>query len=248
MQRVFISLALLGGCIAAEGDESFIIRSNLAAEGGTCVFQPSLDASFLARGQLFLDSPIPYLINPMLESRIVAAQGKESLRTILLEGANITLNIGPIERIGADGSVSLDETVETAQFQSLFSAPLPPNGGLASAQFDLVPLSVVAGIRARAGAPGLDRIHAQVTASMVVFGDYYGERLESNPFQYPVTVCNDCVVANRFADGTFPTCDTFTATARQGNPCNVFQDGVVDCCDAGNGLIQCPAIATGPSE
>jgi hypothetical protein len=247
MQRVFISFALLAGCVADAGDESFIIRSNLAppTSGGECLFIASIDAPAIARGQIFLDGPNPYVMNPLFESRITAADGRESLRTIFLEGANVDLQIGPIEIIDSAGGVTVDETVESQAFRSLFSSPLPPNGGVTAAQFDLVPLSVLLGIKARTGAGANDRVHAQISATITAFGDYYGEPIESSPFTFPVVACNDCVIGNRGIDGTFPACSTFTQTARLGNPCNVFQDGVVDCCDTGNG-IQCPAITSAP--
>jgi hypothetical protein len=73
-----------------------------------------------------------------------------------------------------------------------------------------------------------------------VFGDLQGDEIEGDPFNYPVTVCNDCVI-NMLS----PTCPLPIGTVvRAGNPCNAFQDGVVDCCgDPTN--PQCPApVAT----
>src|SRR5687767_2229383 len=105
MQRVFnlsrlcyalgaCCVALGAGCVAPSGDESFIVRQNLAPTDLTmCSFLADIASPTLARGQLHLDSPVPYFVNPLFESRIVAADGKESLRTILLQGANIELVI-----------------------------------------------------------------------------------------------------------------------------------------------------------
>jgi hypothetical protein len=252
MHRVLAStlLVLAVGCVAPAGDESFIIRQNLAApESGSCTFTPSLTSPTLARGVINLNAPIPYIFAPLFESRITAAAGKESLRTVFINGADVELTVGPIET-QTNGQFSLDETVETVQFRSLFSAPLPPNGGLTSGSFDLVPLSVLAGIRDRAGA--VDIVHAQITATATAFGDYYGDEIESAPFQFPVTACNDCVLAGvspaNLTPSGFKFCDDFTATARQGNPCNPFQDGIVDCCDAGDGTVQCPAETVAPKN
>jgi hypothetical protein len=248
MRILVLALPFVVGCVAPAGDESFIIRENLATDvGGECTFTASVNSAALARGQLLLDSPIPYFFHPLLESRIVAGEGRESLRTIFLNGADIELEIGPIETIAADGTLTVDPDVEVLQFRSLFSAPLPPNGGLTSAQFDLVPLAALDTIRGRVGDTG-DTVHAQVTATATAFGDYYGDQIESAPFQFPVTVCNDCVIGNNSAAGV-PACDTIPqgAVLRQGNPCNPFQDGVVDCCSDG-GAIRCPAIGTMPTE
>ena len=241
---VFVSL----GCLAPAGDESFIIRSNLATvDGAGCAFTASLGSASLSRGEVLLDSPIPYLFHPLVESRITSATGKESLRTILLKGADIELQVGPSETIDAANTVIIDDTIDTIQFRSLFSAPLPPNGGLTAADLDLVPLSTLAAIRARVGNTNGQRVHVQVTANATMFGDYYGDQIESSPFQFPVTVCNDCVIANRDPiTGKLPACEGFVATPRLGNPCNVFQDGLVDCCETATGAEQCPAVMVTP--
>ncbi len=246
MHRISLALVLasLVGCAADTGDESFIIRSNLAVPEGDCILAPALEAVSQSRGQIFLDSPTPYLLHPMLESRIVAAEGKESLRTVFLKGANVDLIIGPIETIDAAGNVTLDPVEETVKFQSLFSAALPPNGGLVAAEFDLVPLSALASIRQRVGAnPG--RVHAQVRATATVFGDFYGDQIEGAPFQFPVTVCNDCIVSRVLVNNVPAQCPLpMTAAPRAGNACNPFQDGLVDCCET-NGQLVCPApVAT----
>jgi len=246
MHRISLLLVIVtAGCAADSGDESFIIRNNLAPAATECSFLPELNAAFLSRGQIALDSPTPYLFAPLFESRIVAAEGKESLRTVFIKGAKIELVIGPIESIDATGAVSLDETTETVKFESLFSAPLPPNGGLASGQYDLVSLDALSRIRAKTNPA--NRIHAQITATATVFGDYYGDQIEAAPYQYPVTACNDCIVTvvqgigvdgNNVPNGTCPL--AAGSTPRLGNACNQFQDGVVDCCVGPNGL-ECPA-------
>jgi hypothetical protein len=249
--RLFVSTFALSliACAANSGDESFIIRSDLAPTTGstTCQFTPSLEAASIARGQITLDSPNAYIFFPLLESRIVAPTGKESLRTIFVKGANVDLQVGPIEKIDtATGQVDVDDTVETTGFQTLFATPIPPNGGLAAGEFDLVPVSVLAGIKQRVGAVDATiHVHAQITATATVFGDYYGDKIESSPFEFPVTACNDCVVVNQGSDGTFPLCADFTDTTHTGNSCNPFQDGLVACCDAGNGVIACPGMPAG---
>jgi hypothetical protein len=243
MRRVAILLTgTLGACTANSGDESFIVRDNLAPNESACMFTTDLGAASISRGIITTKTTVPYLLNPLLESRIVAAQGKESLRTILVKGAHIDLTVGPTEVITpSTGAVTVDTTTRTYQFDSLTSAALPPNGGLATAQFDGVSLAAIADVRAAAGS---NIVHAQATVKAVVFGDFYGEELDSNAFQYPVTICNDCVIG-----ATFPNCTMIPAGSmvRAGNPCSPFQDGIVDCClDVNNAnALVCPAPASG---
>jgi hypothetical protein len=97
----------------------------------------------------------------------------------------------------------------------------------------LIPPSAIATIAQAAG--GSSSFHAQVVATVKVFGTLSGDRVESLPFKYPVTVCNDCII--NILPGTCPS----TGTIRLGDPCNVFQDVPVDCCMETNGNLTCPA-------
>jgi hypothetical protein len=67
------------------------------------------------------------------------------------------------------------------------------------------------------------------------FGSTTTQTLESDPFDYPVSVCSGCLVAN------LSPCPYSSAPANPGNPCNVAQDYPVDCCLSGSNLI-CPAV------
>jgi hypothetical protein len=52
-----------------------------------------------------------------------------------------------------------------------------------------------------------------------------------------VTVCSDCIINDLGACGT-------KAAQNLGDPCNPYQDGIVDCCDTAGGGLICPAPAT----
>jgi hypothetical protein len=187
--------------------------------------------------------------------------GQESMRTVALMGAKIDLVVGPItveDPLGnltfscaAEGaSACFTEAERTAlamsavtKFRSLFSAPLAPNGGLSTATFDLIPTAAVREIQRKAGTvPAGARLHAQVVATATIYGQLGGGEVESLPFVYPVTVCNDCVVNVGKACAETPA----SFMPRPGNPCNPFQDGVVDCCTDAAGALVCPAVGTMP--
>jgi hypothetical protein len=70
--------------------------------------------------------------------------------------------------------------------------------------------------------------------SRTIHGDLGGDEVSASPFHFPISVCTDCVVN---IVGACPAAGTQT-----GNPCNVFQDGVVDCCTSGSQLV-CPTQA-----
>jgi hypothetical protein len=247
MQRLSILGSLvLTACVAGSGGEAMVIRQNLAPSATECTFEASVTADFLSRGSIDLDSTVPYLMTPLIESRISAVIGQESLRTVALRGARVDLELGPIS-VESDGTVTVldfsdSENAElrasgASRFRSLFSAPLAPNGALTTASFDIVSTPALGAIRAKVAAtPGI--VHAQVLATVVVYGDLGGEEVDSVPFIYPVTVCNDCIKHNLGA------CPVASGTiVRTGNACNSSQDGIVDCCTPPTGPPECPARA-----
>ncbi|HEX5063435.1 MAG TPA: hypothetical protein VFV99_28860, partial [Kofleriaceae bacterium] len=117
-------------------------------------------------------------------------------------------------------------------FSVLFSGALPPAASVNSF-VDIIPPQQLIAIGAMAGDGS---INAEVLAEVVIKGDLNGDEIKSQPFFYPVTVCNDCVVN---IVGACPV----MGTIRGGNACNPFQDGVVDCCTETSGSVSCPARA-----
>ena len=249
------------GCVADSGDEAFVIRNNLAVGDTSCAFTPQLTAASTSRGTLNTRSPDPYLLAPLIESRVTAATGQESLRTVSLMGAKIDLAVGPITVVDGQGTTTFScaaagatpcfsaaESADLAaggitRFRSLFSAPLAPNMGLTAATFDLVPTTLVREIQRKVGTLAADaHLRAQVVATARVYGQLNGGEVESPAYVFPVTVCNDCVI-NILPTSCSLTPKTFTA--RKGNPCNPYQDGVLDCCQEGTSLV-CPAVGTMP--
>jgi len=246
------AVVLAGACTTNQGDEGMVIVQN-SAVGEKCEFTDLMPA-FNPRGSIFIDSPVPYLFTPVVESRINAIMGMEQNKTIALHGARIDLAVDALEVVHSDGTVtqvtfsdSELATLKTAgstHFKSLFAAPLPPNEGRSNVAFDIVPLSMLSAIKMKAAGSATDHVHAQLVATVSVFGDLSGDEITGLPFQYPVTVCNDCVV-NVLRDdmGAAIDCPVPMATAvKTGNACNVFQDGVVDCCTVkATGAHVCPA-------
>jgi hypothetical protein len=251
MLRLFILLCVVAGCAADEYGSFVILNNQAPPSGDVCAFTADENNAFITRGQLSTSVPSSYLLTPLFASRIKADMGKELQRTVALHGARIDLTVGPILTIegGVTSTIEIDPTdpelgqsvAGVTKFQTLFSAALPPNG-FSAASFDLVPAQVVDLVVARAQ-PSITRaIHAQVVANVVAFGDLQGTEIVGDPFQYPVTICSDCVVSNLGLCSDIPLGDT----GRAGNPCNPFQDGALDCCIGSAGQAVCPSVGTMP--
>lgn len=234
MRALLPILLVTAGCLAPEGDESFIVVQNLAPDGEECVFNPSPNSQFLARGTLYSESTQPYVMHPMFESRIVAPDGKESLKTITIEGAEVSVDIGPIETITGN-SVSTDPKIDNVTYTSLFSAALRPNAGLSVGSIDGVTASVLSVIRSRVGSA--ESFSAQVQATVKAFGKYYGDNIDAEPWTFPITVCNSCVEID------LPMPCGMNTPSGFGSPCNPFQDGFIPCCtDSASGARVCPGF------
>lgn len=253
MLRALVPIALLAGaCTTNQGDEGMVVVQN-SAVGDKCEFLDT-NPAFNPRGTLFLDSPVPYLFTPVVESKISATTTQVQEKTIALHGARIDVSIDAFEVVHDDGTISqltFDatelgtlKTMGATHFKSLFAAPLPPNAGRANVAFDIVPLSLLSAITMKAAATPADHVHVQLVASVSVYGDLAGDEVTSLKFEYPVTVCSDCIV-NQLRDamtGAALDCSMVAAgtAVRPGNACNAFQDGNVDCCTT-NGALVCPA-------
>jgi hypothetical protein len=201
MNRVFVSSLLASafatGCVADEGDNSYVIVNNLAPEidemTGAAVFTPSEEGPFISSGLAFTILPttqFPALeVGSMVESRIEAPEGKDSLRTIFIMGGNIEIEISDITVVN-DGIVQRLGTPETVQYSLPFSGSVRP-GGLSAVVYSLLPPEIIATIRAKFDAEGVPPDNTgliTVNTTTTLFGDYYGERIDSLPFRFPATV------------------------------------------------------------
>lgn len=230
---------MFAGCVADNGGEGFTIIANEALMVGapSCLVTAASTGPFQSRGEISTSSPSGYLLTPVLQSDITSQSMTDTLqRTITLQGANIELTVSALTIGHADGTFT-HATPPTlmgtdGKFLSQFSGSLSP-GGITGTIFEVVPVTTIAAIKQAAGAGATDTIDAEVTATIKPFGEMGGSRVDGHPFQYPVSVCSNCVVRDL---GACPAMNV----VNKGNPCNVYQDGLVDCCESANGLV-CPA-------
>ena len=233
--------SVLGGCAADNGDEGIFITKNVVPEDG-CSFAASESAPFLAHGTFSVFSPSNYRLHPQMKSKVTATAAQENARTVIVEGARVTLEF-PDESVLSASQQDTLRNNGVMRFSSLFSAPLPPNGGIADGELDLIPTALLDELIAAKGngilAADAPSFRAELVASVVVYGDMSGSEVTSQEFKYPVTICNDCVV-NELGACPLPM---GTEVANTGNSCNPYQDGKVDCCRMGADVV-CPAIVT----
>lgn len=237
MLRLAILMPLALVACVDSGDEGIYVLNNTAV-ADSCTLSGSPDQAMLGHGLVYWGSPVPYVLTPLIQSRITANENGDDLsRTVQLRGADVTLTLKAVSIDHPDGSVTVTQPeTQLAQFTTLFSGAIAP-GGSVNAFVDVLPPATMRQVASDSGADLTnDSLNAEVLASVVIRGDINGTTITSAPYLYPITVCNQCVVTNL---GACPL--PSSVQVRTGNGCNPYQDGVVDCCTDASGRLVCPA-------
>ncbi|MEO8844360.1 MAG: hypothetical protein ABI591_34445 [Kofleriaceae bacterium] len=237
-----ISFVLLVGCLSAcadKGGEGMFILNNTAPPiGATCTLTGDPVQPFTAAGEisyLAAAAGAGYIMTPLIESRITATTGNDALRTIHLEGANVTATV-------ANGGASQSYSV-------LFAGSVAPNGGTTNVAFDVLPVDKMQALGASNANSGMNTV---VVTTIAVYGTLGGGQIDAEPFQYPITIIapGKGIVTGLGTDGTIAggaiSCGSMSLpVASTGNPCNPYQDGVLGCCLSNIGAVHavCPAVA-----
>jgi hypothetical protein len=121
------------------------------------------------------------------------------------------------------------------KINSRFAGSLMP-GGTLGAGFTIIDASQLEIL-----APLVAGRDIEVVARVVVYGDVEGDTVESKPFDYPVTICNGCLVTSLGECSSLPS--DVTGQADEGALCTPGNNGRVQCCNSG-GFATCPAQGT----
>ncbi len=230
-----VAVGLGAGCVDDAGDGALrIIRNQAIEEGEACAISPSLTNPSLSGGTIEASSPYGYLLTPVIQNFATSQGGKYTQqRMAFLEGARVDVSFPDPELFTAAELAALAED-DLLKYSSPFSATIGPDSGTAGVGFEVLPPALLARILPKLATAVGNR--TQVHLRIKVFGQMGGGEVESESYFYPVRVCDGCVIASTF------TCGATGVTVREGNPCNPYQDGLVDCCVAA-GQVYCPGYA-----
>ena len=239
-----VAAAGLAGCVANSGDQPLLVLHNQVPQSG-CVLTADNNGSFLAAGivdvgalrQAGATSVRGYFLTPLVENTAFADTTDPSAtlnRTAVVNGAHVSIDfLDPSEATG------------TTQFDARFAGAIDPNDGLTTFGFEAVPADVLNGILANhpADTPYTPFADIGLIASITVYGDMGGNSIESNTFEYPISVCDGCLTSYVGLCSALPS----GYQARTGGACYSNQDGILDCCLDDSGAAVCPATppATG---
>jgi hypothetical protein len=242
MHRLLIALTLataIGGCTADSGAEGILVVKNVAPPPGTvCQFTATEIEPFLSHGTLEVGVSAAYLFTAQMKSRITAMAGQEDQRTVITQEADIDISF-PNSTLFSPAELTAMQQSGQTHFAELFAAPIAPNGGITDAGFTLIPTTLADAVHTKLAAiTPPPTVEAQATFTVV--GTMSSERVTSNPFTYAVTMGIGVVLRNL---GTCPR-PLGTVPLNEPNPCNIAQDGFVDCCTDMNGMLVCPATVS----
>jgi hypothetical protein len=232
MQRIRLSCAVvlaaaaMSGCTDA-GGSLIIVQNQIPGEG--CIIPPA-PAEFRGRGIIDVQATAGYLFTPVVKSLLVA--NPQSARVVAIQGADVDVTFA--SSLFSDDEEAALRDDRLTRFSQAVSGSVDPNG---TASFGFLVLST--GLLDRIGDKLADGELTQVTVEVVMFGEMDGSDVESNPFSYPIDVCDGCM---KIDNGD---CANLSSEfePQPGGECNLLQDVPVDCCTAG-GAERCPASST----
>ncbi len=218
-----------GACVDNYSDSGLRILGNVAP-GGQCDVDSS-STTFHDDGLIDANSPLGYVFTPSVINDLQTREGEPiGPKTIYVTAARVRISFydPDFDDLPVDASL--------LRFQVPTSGAIEPNGGTAAYSFEVVPAELLAAIGARLPDPTTEKPLSRTTldVSVQMVGSHGASEVVSNAFRYPIEVCDSCVLNDVGSCDTLP--DGFVA--RTGGSCNVFQDGVIDCCD---NFTVCPA-------
>jgi hypothetical protein len=247
--------ALAAGCSVDTGDSTILVLRNQAPTMG-CVIPSDVNAAFFSGGVYDLGADrankvtnvtFGYFLTPLVQNETsadVASQAQLGRRTFIVSGAHIDITFNDTNEFSTDEQNQLKADGLT-HFDARFAGAVQPNGGLSAFGFEAVPAALMTKILAKhpfTGGTYVPFASVGMIVKMSVYGQMGGGTATSAQFEYPVTVCDECLLQNAGSCSTLPT----SFMPRTGGACFSNQDGVTDCCVDAAGLLICPAAAPAP--
>ncbi len=200
-----------------------------------------LDVSLVGAGSLSAYWVFPLVVNNLPGAAAGSPDGNE------IDVHSFAVDIGPskygslpanvqalFDRINGDKSAA---DYALLHYSLPWSVTIKSGGGKAATAVNGFPVALAQQVRAT-GDVGISPTSMVVNVRTRIFGSTNTQDIESDPFDFPVYVCNGCLV------GDVLPCPYTAKPANPGNDCNIAQDAVVDCCSF-NGELMCPPAVVG---
>ncbi len=234
---IFGAALFLGSCGTPPGQ--FIIIQNQVPQNG-CVVPADLSATYLDSGTLDLSlvsagADTGYLFFPLMQNNAPASTGGVDPNRIALSDFEVALSVDEKQNPPAD-IVSFFKTpprMDLIEFSVPTSGSVSSGGGNTAGAVNVVTAELARDLPKNALPSPASFFY--LTATVRVQGKTLTNTVTSDPFHYPIRVCDGCL-ANDLG-----ICPLAQAGSNSGDPCNIAQDAPVDCCELGSALV-CPPV------
>ena len=174
----FLLAASLSGC--ADNESTLFIEGVLALPSSDCVARPDADAEFISRGVLDVYFAAGYVAAVQVGNQLTQQGNREKLRT---ETSRIHLE-------GAKGTV-FDVNGGEHEFEAIATGFVHPAAGtepgLSAIFVNLVNTETMGALQGTGS--------GDMAVRFRIFGTTLGgQDIESGEYDYPITVCNGCLV------------------------------------------------------
>jgi hypothetical protein len=238
---VFGLLAALPMLACGQPPNQFFIVQNQVEEAG-CIINTA-QSPYRSRGHMDVrlirkDAITGYLAFPLVKNDLPPEEGSVAQQNrIALSSFVVDLEtIGPPPARIADLMQNLEASnPEVLHFRQPTSGSVGPGGALTATSVTVITADLARRIRDTGDLKTVP--YLQLGARIKVVGRRGTGVIESDPFLFPINVCDGCLVAR------VESCPFTTPPTNMGNACNIAQDGFVDCCTMGDSFICPPPVA-----
>ncbi|HEY4103897.1 MAG TPA: hypothetical protein VGM44_08400 [Polyangiaceae bacterium] len=222
----------------ADNNSSLFIVGVMDLAQASCIAMPQNTGPFLAAGTLDTAFASGYTAVLLVGNQMTQQGSMEQLRT---ETSRVTLRGAEVDLTTLDGH-AIDVPGAQSTFSTVGTGFVDPAAGTAPS-YATVAVNVIP--------PGLSNLPPQVLAKIRVFGETLGgTSITSSELDFPITVCDGCLVVYDTPDATQAAgapfmCATAAASSTQTTtaaPCITGQDQTFSCtlCSAAYALCRDP--------
>lgn len=229
-----ISTALMAPA-CSHNDASIVVHGVLAPPlplNGVCAYTSDPTQASISSGVLDVALLAAYTPEVLVGNQLIARNDNVNLKA---ETARVTLQGAVVHVDDTSGNEINSFTSLSSGFIDPGTGGVPSYGPMALTLIDPKTSAAMAGSLPKEG-------HTRVVAHFTVFGQTAGgDDIESDEFQFPIDVCNGCLVSfpadsvdpvEQAANGGAPNCDAAISSSSGGTtttPCVIGQDQIVDC-------------------
>jgi hypothetical protein len=231
------ALAVAFGCGRVPGQ--FEILNDQIPSTGTCTV-PVNPTTYQGQGLLDVsivrsDFQTAYFFFPLLENNLPHPTGDLDSNQIQMTGFDVDITTIGVVSASVAAIFTSSAASPYLHYQTTWSGGISSGGGQLSAIVEAFPVPLAQQLLA---AGNLDASPSlTVNLKIQALGSTNtGRSMQSDPFNFPVSVCAGCLAAN------LGPCPLSAAPPNPGNSCNPAQDQPVDCCTE-NGALFCGSAA-----